>query len=316
MEKPQQSPPNPTQPQDSARHISLEWTAASKQDPNVTGFLDLPRELRDKCYREALCVDPVLYIGIAFFNDMDSLDSRRPCSDYLPKGLALLSTCKQLHSEAVGVLYGDNHLRILCSKSWTLKFLTLQTPSEKNNQARPAGLKALPFHATYQPYVRSVALYGDFSLQCIVPMMTSLWGIDGVFFQIEYWSKSGPWDWSVGIRFATSWGLKDSDRRHFVHTTSYCGDKSTLEFGTTTGHGTLEIMRKMAVLAGMAWTESPRLSSLDDHLYKVQFHACGSDLRRFAAKEVTVENILNWKRMSLKDISCVVMPVYEDRLTS
>ncbi|PVI01440.1 hypothetical protein DM02DRAFT_727861 [Periconia macrospinosa] len=97
----------------------LEWAASSKQEPSKIGFLDLPRELRDLVYYHALRVPGAVLVQTPYiFAAREEFQGR--AIKYKGEGfaeperlakvitVALVRTCRQIHSESILVLYGRN----------------------------------------------------------------------------------------------------------------------------------------------------------------------------------------------------------------
>lgn len=77
-----------------------------RMDKSKTGFMDLPGEIRNKIYKLLLVIPPVHA-------------PRKLGSDERVYPLPLLLLCKQIHTEGIDILYGQNtfiaHPTLLCS---------------------------------------------------------------------------------------------------------------------------------------------------------------------------------------------------------
>ncbi|KAF2466148.1 uncharacterized protein BDR25DRAFT_79743 [Lindgomyces ingoldianus] len=99
------------------------WARSKKKHPSCTGFLDLPRELRDIIYENALCVSGAIFI---YSSDPDNIrhcvrakvvrektkGPQEPQSIGSTISIALMRTCRQLHVESSEILYGRNLFRM------------------------------------------------------------------------------------------------------------------------------------------------------------------------------------------------------------
>lgn len=177
--------------------ISLEWAASEKREQHNTGFLDLPRELRDSIYRHALVLEQPFDLG-------DQVSSRRisilpwkpaPWNKY-PRAGALLCTCKQVHAEAASVLYGENRFEIsLASGSMALQDLLIV--DERVNRCTnkfgiPDRLTGLSIHPTYRELVTNLAFRSgsmwarrDQAFHFLLPMMSHFRNAEGAYFRIQ-----------------------------------------------------------------------------------------------------------------------------------
>ncbi|ORY15258.1 hypothetical protein BCR34DRAFT_558945 [Clohesyomyces aquaticus] len=104
------------------------WARSQKRDLSRTGLLDLPRELRDMVYENALCATGAIFI---YSSDPDNirhtirakivrekdLGPQEPQSAGNSISAALLRTCRQLHSEGAAFLYGKNLFRMYTTKA-------------------------------------------------------------------------------------------------------------------------------------------------------------------------------------------------------
>ncbi|KAF2276335.1 uncharacterized protein EI97DRAFT_35704 [Westerdykella ornata] len=106
----------------------VEWVQSYKAVPQATGFLDLPRELRDLIYQYAFGIE-----GAIFIYSTDAYHVRRNAKAVIVrhKGLgpqsplaisksvpiSLFRTCKQLHAESLPFLYSRNLFRLYASNT-------------------------------------------------------------------------------------------------------------------------------------------------------------------------------------------------------
>ncbi|KAF2825776.1 hypothetical protein CC86DRAFT_407038 [Ophiobolus disseminans] len=103
--------------------VSLEWAQSYSKDPSKTGFLDLPRELRDYVYTFAFRVPGAIFIYSANPYSVRP-DSKAMIVRYRNEGpiepqklgnaipVPMLRICKQLHAECGPFLYGGNVFRV------------------------------------------------------------------------------------------------------------------------------------------------------------------------------------------------------------
>ncbi|KAK4553660.1 hypothetical protein LTR86_009158 [Recurvomyces mirabilis] len=77
--------------------------ALAKANKDMTGFSDLPRELRDMVYYHSLTT---------LYGDEIFLNNSSVRAEWSILAVQLLETCKAIHDEGVLILYGHNTLRI------------------------------------------------------------------------------------------------------------------------------------------------------------------------------------------------------------
>ncbi|KAF2257642.1 hypothetical protein CC78DRAFT_549769 [Lojkania enalia] len=106
----------------------LAWTQSSRAVPSGISFLDLPRELRDLVYEHALGVSGAIFIyslnPYAFQPSVRAKIVRNkekgppePQQIGTTIPIALLRTCRQVHTECSTVLYGHNVYRLYMSNA-------------------------------------------------------------------------------------------------------------------------------------------------------------------------------------------------------
>jgi hypothetical protein len=121
------SPPRLSHAELAQPEARLRWTRSHKQDASRTGFLDLPRELREIVYEYALCVEGAIFV---YSSDPDYIrhtikakvvrekaeGPKEPQSISSAVSVVLLRTCRQLHAEGAAILYGKNLFRLYTTK--------------------------------------------------------------------------------------------------------------------------------------------------------------------------------------------------------
>ncbi|KAF1994887.1 hypothetical protein P154DRAFT_612478 [Amniculicola lignicola CBS 123094] len=104
----------------------VEWSQSFKEIPGQTGFLDLPREIRDLIYEYAFCVSGAIFV---YSMDPYAVRPRIRAKIVREKGegpvepqamgssipTALIRSCHQIHAECSDTLYGSNVFRMYMS---------------------------------------------------------------------------------------------------------------------------------------------------------------------------------------------------------
>ena len=284
--------------------LTIEWSQSSKRDSKLKGFLDLPRELRDKVYYEVLCVDVPMFIGtINFAESSCGWGGVKFCG--LPKRPALLRTCRKLHNEAAAMLYGRNSFEMMCSlrTRYTGRSLTVGKDGLRSKELPflQSSMTWLPFHPMYQALVCNRSFQSETTdagegVQFMVLMMICLRDVEGAFFRVLIPGRTGllpPWAF-----FFAGWRQKDNGRTLLTHAKDGCRDLSTVEF-TAAGD---TVMMTMLELIGMDWRGLSNLKQLRTQHYKVRIHVCES-IEQYA----TIYELLRSKPRC--DMSCAFTPV-------
>ena len=265
--------------------ISLEWAASSKQQEHIIGFLDLPRELRDRVYHHCLVLEQPFDIG----NFDSMLESKRRAKYYLgwnrhPKASQILSTCKQIHTEAAPMLYGDNHFETSFSDNDSVApshLLDVDEAAQKcsNDRGIPDRLMVLPFHPTYQPLVVHRSFRSgtrrpdrDGGLKFLLPMLYSLKNVEGAFFRAQSLRHQSPRCFRKDV-YVAGWRQKGYDKPLSAHNSHDCENSIAFDLVSDSDEVVRTVCRISDPLrADYMGTKAPFAVK---HLrYKVHVHAC------------------------------------------
>ena len=226
--------------------IDVKWMQASKVDPRSgTGFLDLPRELRDRIYAEILYAGKSIHIG-AVYLDVDTPCHWHPSwAPYWSTSCALLRTCRQLHNEAAAVLYGSNRFGIACS--WAA---ALDDP-KLANEISLSRLRIIPFHPAYHQFARNVSFssYRNNFFQDLGVMMVHLINARGAYFHV-YGDLYGPSNRLERFRSVAGWSPITPDPETLLHPRAVPNSRAQLKF-VTTGNNIIDFLRRLAVEQGV-----------------------------------------------------------------
>lgn len=135
--------------------VSIEWVHSTTTTAAIS-LLDLARELRDMIYAYAL-VHPKsisVHIGRVHVVGQKITQLRQSSRARSDNSLALLRTCKQIHSEASQLFYGKNKFELL---------RCLNLPTDRRSATYSSYQPTLSI--TYTPFVRHFSLdYSEFGL--------------------------------------------------------------------------------------------------------------------------------------------------------
>ncbi|KAF2706029.1 hypothetical protein K504DRAFT_414171 [Pleomassaria siparia CBS 279.74] len=105
--------------------VKGQWVQSYKENPTRVGFLDLPAELREYIYDFAFRVQGTIFVysdhrsrwpimkGKIVKNKNEGPLEPRSVESSVP--IALLRSCRQVHAESCGVLYGNNTYQLWMS---------------------------------------------------------------------------------------------------------------------------------------------------------------------------------------------------------
>ena len=263
--------------------IKLDWAESCKRDVNRTGFLDLPRELRDKIYAYCLLLEQPFDVGNYDANAGSKRPTKFPLWNRYSKACKLLCTCQQVHAEAAPVLYGGNHFETSAPSSSVAMdgLLTLDDESQLpiNSQGVPDRLTIMPFHPAYRSLVahrsfRSGARWPNKNggLQFLLAMMSHLRHADGAYFRAQALRWQTPWTIRNDV-YVAGWRPKGVERPLLAHNKYDCDSSATLEYVASSDDTVMAISR----LSGAAEVYCDALQTPDaiKHLnYKIRVHCC------------------------------------------
>lgn len=172
------------------------WIASSKRT-NECGFLDLPRELRDRIYNFALPTRGTVFFGNVALRaggpHVWHTDVRFSSGTLQPLPLsvwnftlALLATSKQLHAETAQILYGGNVFALTVSPSASLTGIW-GAPGLLDQLTLPGILPVAPVHLSllHEVYFQPACPERGFVVKVFTQAVTTLLAdVPGAYYSI------------------------------------------------------------------------------------------------------------------------------------
>jgi len=135
--------------------LDTDWMPSAKQDSTQPSFLDLPREIRDLIYEQALVSNHTkrLNLGKVFLNaESGTSHWHRPNTPRSTDWLSLLWTSKQLHHEAAAAFYTYTPLEVTISDGTT--HADLESMARRLADFGREGI--IPLHPGYLRFVKDI----------------------------------------------------------------------------------------------------------------------------------------------------------------